>query len=407
MLPTSGDLVARLAHLRGIVFTEFALVGLAAALVVWAARRQLVAVASRERLVLAASLGVLAWFVGAPLAAAFVAYALALHALVETGARRSAARAGVLALLAVMVAAPVVWIGALGDGPAHRREIVAFATNMALLRCLAYARERWTGALATQPAARVLLALFFFPTFVNGPVETTRDLAAETWAGNDGDLGAGLARVGRGAAKVALVALVLPLDWMQWLAAGPTASAARLWGLAALLWVWFYLSFSAWSDVAIGLGRLCGRTVRENFDRPWLATDPGDFWRRWHVSFGRWLRDVVYVPLGGNRRHRAANVLVVFLASAAWHVWGTLKLLGFGYFPPLAWAGLFVWGLLHAVAVVVAGRRRTEPAAAAASVARGATLAFSAFAWVPFFAPASVPPADLLRMLLRMLCPWI
>jgi alginate O-acetyltransferase complex protein AlgI len=242
---------------------------------------------------------------------------------------------------------------------------------------------------------------------VNGPVETTRDLATETWAGSDGDLGAGLARVGRGVAKGVFLSLVLPVDWMQWLAAGPTASPARLWGLAVLLWVWFYLGFSAWTDVSIGLGRLCGRTVRENFDRPWLATDPGDFWRRWHVSFGRWLRDFVYVPLGGNRRHRAVNVLVVFLVSAAWHVWGTLKLIGFGYFPPLAWAGLFLWGLLHAAAVIVAGRRREEPAAAAASIARGATFAFAAFAWVPFFAPASIPPAELLRMLARMLCPWL
>jgi len=269
-----------------------------------------------------------------------------------------------------------------------------------------WARARWTGEVARQPIGRVFLALFFFPTFVNGPVETPAELVAPLAVPDGAAVRAGLARVGLGIAKIVTVALVLPPNWTRVLAQGPEASAVQLWLWAALLYVWFYLSFSAWTDVAVGLGRLCGRRVRENFDRPWLARDPSDFWRRWHVSFGLWLRDVVYIPLGGNRRHRSLNVLAVFAVSAAWHVWGTLKLLGFGYYPPRAWIGFAVWGLLHAVAVIVFGGRRAR-AGVPSVVPQVLTFLFAAFAWVPFFTSADVSWGGLARMLARMLVPIV
>jgi D-alanyl-lipoteichoic acid acyltransferase DltB (MBOAT superfamily) len=150
--------------------------------------------------------------------------------------------------------------------------------------------------------------------------------------------------------------------------------------MAVLLWLWFYASFSAWSDLAIGAARLCGRTVPENFDRPWRAADPSDFWRRWHVSFGCWLRDYVYVPLGGSRRGRARNVALTFLVSACWHVWGTLKLLGPGYYPPLAWTGLLLWGALHAAAVIAVPRLRRRPGTWSARTLWLGTVAFLALA---------------------------
>jgi len=200
----------------------------------------------------------------------------------------------------------------------------------------------------------------------------------------------------------------MPLDGTRALGQGPELPAATLWLWAVRLYVWFYLSFSAWTDVAIGLARLCGkRGVIENFDRPWLATDPADFWRRWHVSLGVWLRDVVYIPLGGNRRHRTLNVFAVFSVSAAWHVWGTLKLLGFGYYPPRAWIGFVAWATLHAVAV--GATRRLAPARSPATLVlrRVATFLFAAFAWVPFFTPANVTWRGMVRMLARMIVPVV
>ena len=400
MWPSVADLAIRAAHLRAILFTELTLAGLAAAAVVALVGRRL-GPAARERLAVGASLALVVWFAGPGATSALVAWALALVAVVEAGGASGAARAAVAVLLAVLVAAPVLAIGPLGDAGPHAREFVAFATNMLLLRAIGYARERRQGVLGFPGVTGALRALFFFPTFVNGPVETPRTaLAAPIGIATAADVRTGLGRIARGAAKMTLVALALPPRWTQVLSGAPEAGALSLWTVAVGLWVWFYLAFSAWSDVAIGLARLCGVRVVENFDRPWRATDPSDFWRRWHVSLGAWLRDVVYVPLGGNRRHRAANVLAVFLVSGAWHVWGTLKLLGFGYYPPRAWLGFFVWAVLHAAAVSVAGRGRGV-------AAQAATFLFAAFAWMPFFMPADVTAAELARVLLRMLVPLV
>ncbi len=406
-MPTvATDFAARVENLRTILFTEFTVIALVLAVGLAAAGRWLSA-ESRERLVVAASLALVVWFAGPLVTVVAVAWALAFAAAVELGAAHASGRLAAAALLAALVVAPVRAIAWLGDGPPHAREFVAFATNMALLRCVWWARGRWTGGVARHPIGRVFLALFFFPTFVNGPVETPAELVAPLAVPSGADVRAGLARVALGVAKIVAVALLLPPNWTRVLAEGPDASAVQLWLWAALLYVWFYLSFSAWTDVAIGLARLCGRRVRENFDRPWLAGDPGDFWRRWHVSFGLWLRDVVYIPLGGNRRHRSLNVFAVFAVSAGWHVWGTLKLLGFGYYPPRAWIGFAVWGLLHAVAVIVFGGRRERPERAPSVLPQVLTFLFAAFAWVPFFTSADVSWGGLARMLARMLVPFM
>src|SRR6185369_16461868 len=160
-----------------------------------------------------------------------------------------------------------------------------------------------------------LLAMLFFPTFVNGPVESAREMPGTWDAPSSREITHGAMRIGRGAVKMFVVALVFAPGWTQVLAQASEAPWWQLWGWALALYVFFYASFSAWTDVAIGLGSLCGRTVPENFRAPWVALDPADFWRRWHVTFGRWLRDYVYIPLGGNRRRRAMNVAITFLVS--------------------------------------------------------------------------------------------
>jgi hypothetical protein len=113
------------------------------------------------------------------------------------------------------------------------------------------------------------------------------------------------------------------------------------------------------------------------------------------------------VPLGGNRRRYARNVAATFAVSAAWHVWGTLKLLGFGYYPVPAWSGFFLWGALNAAGVLAAARvrGRIPDAGGGAALARVATFLFASLCWLPFFLPASVPPAQMLRMVVRLVVP--
>ena len=93
-----------------------------------------------------------------------------------------------------------------------------------------------------------------------------------------------------------------------------------------------YLDFSAYSDMAIGLGMLFGFRFLENFNRPYSASSLTDFWRRWHISLSRWFRDYLYIPLGGNRNGAVrtyVNLTLVFLLCGFWHganwtfvVWG-------------------------------------------------------------------------------------
>ena len=102
-----------------------------------------------------------------------------------------------------------------------------------------------------------------------------------------------------------------------------------------------YFDFSAYSDMAIGLGRMFGFHFLENFNYPYISQSVTEFWRRWHISLSTWFRDYVYIPLGGNRcvkwKH-VRNITVVWLLTGLWHgaawtfilwgVWFCLLLLG-------------------------------------------------------------------------------
>src|SRR5205085_3050334 len=93
-----------------------------------------------------------------------------------------------------------------------------------------------------------------------------------------------------------------------------------------------YADFSGYTDIARGLARLMGFELIENFNQPYFASNITDFWRRWHISLSTWLRDYLYIPLGGNRHGRLQtyrNLMVTMLLGGLWHgaswnfvIWG-------------------------------------------------------------------------------------
>lgn len=100
-----------------------------------------------------------------------------------------------------------------------------------------------------------------------------------------------------------------------------------------------YFDFSGYSDMAIGLANIFGFEVKKNFDYPYTAQSPSDFWRRWHISLGAWFRDYVYIPLGGNRcskQKQFRNLAIVWLLTGIWHG-NTLNYVFWG-----VWHGAFV-----------------------------------------------------------------
>lgn len=115
-----------------------------------------------------------------------------------------------------------------------------------------------------------------------------------------------------------------------------------LFGIAYSLQIYF--DFSGYSDMAIGLGRILGFHLPENFNYPYIARSITEFWRRWHISLESWLRDYVYIPLGGNRVSKKRwifNIFVVWILTGLWH--------------GVAW-NFIIWGLLFAVLLMLEKR---------------------------------------------------
>lgn len=110
-----------------------------------------------------------------------------------------------------------------------------------------------------------------------------------------------------------------------------------LWLGAFLYAVEIYADFSGYSDISNGLMRIIGVKVPDNFYVPYFSHGFGDFWRRWHISFSSWLRDYVYIPLGGSRRgefRHFVNIMITFLVSGLWHGAGM---------------NFALWGILHGI----------------------------------------------------------
>ncbi len=183
-----------------------------------------------------------------------------------------------------------------------------------------------------------------FPQLIAGPIVKYKDVAAELsnrmLSLENVEEGARRFLIGLG--KKVLVAnqlgllfaaaQELPTEQMSVLSAwlGSVAYALQL-----------YFDFSGYSDMAIGLGRMMGFHLKENFNYPYASASVTEFWRRWHISLGQWFREYVYIPLGGNRRGLAIqlrNILIVWGLTGIWH--------GKGW-------NFLVWGLYFGVLLIL------------------------------------------------------
>lgn len=187
------------------------------------------------------------------------------------------------------------------------------------------------------------LYISFFPQLVAGPIERAEDLLPqlrEERRFRSGDLKAGGALLLAGYFRKIVIADFCG-QFVNAVYALERPDGFAVLGATLLFAFQIYCDFSGYSEIAKGAAKCLGIDLMDNFDRPYLASNLRQFWRRWHVSLSRWFTDYVYIPLGGNRRglgRRILATLVVFALSGLWHG---------------ANATFLVWGLLHGLLMTV------------------------------------------------------
>lgn len=211
-----------------------------------------------------------------------------------------------------------------------------------------------------------------FPQLVAGPIVRFSDIHAELHKRtlNRSEIEAGLLRFMQGLFKKVLIANQVGALWEELrIIEASQISVTMAWIGAACFTLQLYFDFSAYSDMAIGMGWMLGFHFNENFNYPLSSVSVTDFWRRWHISLSTWFRDYVYIPLGGNRKGVAKqlrNMAIVWFLTGLWHgaawnfvLWGV-------YYGVLLALEKFVWGKglaklpklmqhLYAILIVVFG----------------------------------------------------
>lgn len=162
-----------------------------------------------------------------------------------------------------------------------------------------------------------------FPQLIAGPIVQYKTIGEELEDRKVGwkDFSEGAFRFTVGLAKKVILANQIGnlFDTIQ---ATQNLSTAAAWLGAIAFTFQIYFDFSGYSDMAIGLGRIFGFHFLENFDHPYMSRSITEFWRRWHISLGSWFREYVYIPLGGNRKGMARqliNLFVVWALTGLWH----------------------------------------------------------------------------------------
>ncbi|MFD1870921.1 MBOAT family O-acyltransferase [Hymenobacter bucti] len=172
-----------------------------------------------------------------------------------------------------------------------------------------------------------LLYIMLFPKMIAGPIVRFHEIAGQLTDRRAFDTVdeklAGLFRFAVGLGKKVLLANVLGEQADRVFSLDPAGLAMSQAWLGALAYTFqIYFDFSGYSDMALGLGRLMGFQFPENFNSPYAARSISEFWQRWHITLGRWMRDYLYIPLGGNRVRPSrlyVNLWTVFLLSGFWH----------------------------------------------------------------------------------------
>jgi len=286
------------------------------------------------------------------------------------------------------------WLG-VTIAPVHLRLVLPFGISFFTFETMSYTIDVYRREI--PPADRYLdylLFVCFFPHLVAGPIVRPKSmlpqLAAEPTA-SEATKASGLFLIATGLCKKIVIGDTLGMNLVNRVFDNPERySSLEVWVAVYAYAIKIYADFSGYSDVAIGSARLFGYELPKNFDAPYTSSDLQEFWRRWHISLSSWLRDYLYVTLGGNRGGAFAtyrNLMLTMVLGGLWH--------------GASW-NFVIWGALHGGALAVnrmwqrwrapteKGTPRTAPEprlGLGKVVSVFATFHFVCFAWIFFRAP--------------------
>lgn len=205
-----------------------------------------------------------------------------------------------------------------------------------VLEAISYIADIYTGKMMPGNVMDAFVFMTFFPKASCGPIVLWRDFAPQIHDRriNSGNIIRGINRLIIGFAKKAVIAdtFAAQISLINLKLTTYSTDSLSVWILAILYFFRIYYDFAGYSDIAIGLSSIFGFEIGENFDRPYLAASLTDFWRKWHMSLYRFLKEYLYIPLGGNRTKKAFfNIFLVFMLSGLWYGWRL---------PVLIWAAL-------------------------------------------------------------------
>jgi alginate O-acetyltransferase complex protein AlgI len=282
---------------------------------------------------------------------------------------------------------------------------VELATPVAIsfitFHCLAYLIDVYRGTIsASRSLVDILLYLSFFPHLIAGPIVRPRSFLAQLKSSpvpESIELGRSCFLILSGLFKKVVIASYLASELVDPVFRAP----ANFTSLDLLLATYgyaiqIYCDFSAYTDIAIGIANLLGYRFPTNFNQPYRALSLQDFWRRWHITLSSWLRDYLYIPLGGSRcgaLRTNANILITMCLGGLWHG---------------ASDSFIVWGLLHGTWLIAERGVKTLLGSATFLSTRLAVAArwlitfhFVCFAWI-FFRSATLDLAlDYFRNIFR------
>lgn len=199
---------------------------------------------------------------------------------------------------------------------------VSFFTFQAMTYLIDLYKKKYP---AQKNVLNMALYFSFFPKITQGPIEKYRDFEKQLTQRQQSLtlMGEGIRRFVYGLAKKVIIADTLGacVDRIYGLDLG-NINGVLAWVAIIFYSLQLYYDFSGYSDMAVGLGKMFGFHLTENFNYPYIASTITDFWRRWHISLTSWFREYLYFPLGGNRKGKVRtyiNISIIFIATGLWH----------------------------------------------------------------------------------------